>query len=291
MSLLISLLAGLTVGTGVAFASESFDTTFKTMEEVENSLRLPILTAIADFTKLISVRETNPEPLALEAALAVMPAALEESKVSIAIEGYHALCTTITLSRAERPPQTLLFTSAAQGEGKTLTAINTAAGFARLGARVLLIDADLRRAACHGTLRMENRKGLADLLAGQAELAQVVHPTVVPNLYLLSAGSEAPNPVALIKSTAMRNALELLRREFEYIVLDTCPSYHLSEPLLLSTLVDGVVLVLNGPVTPREAIKATVIRLQRHHANLLGVVLNRADLSDRHYGYESYPLV
>ena len=290
LSLLISLLAGLTIGTAIAFFSESFHTTFKTIEEVESYLRLPALTVIPDFSRLLPVGKASREPLPLESALATMPALLGEPATSMAVEGYHALCTSITLSRAERPPQVLLFKSAVPGEGKTLTAINTAAAFARLGARVLLIDADLRRSACHGPLRIENRRSLADVLAGQADLEHAVQPTPVPNLFLLSRGSTAPNPVALIRSPSRRRILDTLRAKVEYIVLDTCPSYHLSDPLVLSTLADGVPVVLNGPVTPRELVKTTFIGLQRHQANLIGVVLNRADLDHHRYRYpeESY---
>ncbi len=303
LSLLVAAFAGLVVGTGLAFTFESFDTALKTPEEVEAYLRLPTLSLIPDLTKLLPPpgvenarpREsrrltfsprTNGAVTHRRETVSLMPSwSATDMNRHLVLEAYHSLCTSITLSRAGQPPQTLLFTSTAAGEGKTLIAVDTAASFARLGARVLLIDADLRQSSCHRRLGIENGKGLSDVLTGQADLAEALRKTSVPNLTFLSSGSPAPNPVALVGSASMRRTLEELRRDFEYIVIDTCPSFHLSEPILLSTLVDGVLLVLNGSQTPRDLARATIVRLERHRANLLGVVMNRMDLRHPKYSY------
>jgi succinoglycan biosynthesis transport protein ExoP len=303
LSLLVAAFAGLVVGSALAFTFESLDTALKTPEEVEAYLRLPTLSLIPDLTKLLPspagktalVRESKRLRFSPQSNRAVVhhhdtvfmtpSGSAVDTNRHLVVEAFHSLCTSITLSKAGQPPQILLFTSTAAGEGKTLIAVETAVSFARLGARVLLIDADLRQSSCHHRLGMENGKGLSDVLTGQADLGEGVRSTGVPNLSFLSSGSPAPNPVALVGSASMRAMLASLRGEFEYIVVDTCPSFHLSEPILLSTLVDGVLLVLNASNTPRDQARTTIVRLQRHRANLLGVVMNRMELNHPRYVY------
>jgi capsular exopolysaccharide synthesis family protein len=200
-------------------------------------------------------------------------------------EAYRTLRTAILLSRAEEPPKTILFTSATHGEGKTATAVNSAIIFAQMGVQVLLIDADLRRPQCHEVLGVENTLGLSELLAGHRGMGALAQPTYAEGLSFLSSGSTPPNPAELVGSRAMREVLVLLREHYEYILIDTPPVMSVSDAVLLSTMVDGVVLVVDSQQTPRQVVREARGRLSYARANILGTVLNRVDLRHGDYAY------
>src|SRR5262249_51670452 len=155
------------------------------------------------------------------------------------------------LSRAGEPPKTILFTSGIHGEGKTVTVINTAIVFAQMGVRVLVIDADLRRPNCHRVLGIENGVGLTahqvglgltEVLTGQRTPEEVIRPTALPHLFLLSAGSSPPDPAELVGSRKMQEILASLQEHYDYILIDSPPVMLVSDAVLLSTVVDGVML-------------------------------------------------
>lgn len=214
---------------------------------------------------------------------------LSHHPLSVVSEAYRALRTAILLSRAGEPPKTVLFTSGVGGEGKTTTMINTAITLTQMGVKVLVIDADLRRPRCHELLRMENRGvGLTELLTGQRELQEVIKSTAVDNLFLLSSGSIPPNPTELVGSREMRETLDtlvFLQDYYSYIFIDSPPVMPVSDAMLLSTLVDGVVLVVDRQKTPRKVVKEACLRLRRVRAKILGVVLNRVDTQSGGYAY------
>jgi capsular exopolysaccharide synthesis family protein len=178
-----------------------------------------------------------------------------------------------------------------EGEGKTVTAVNSAIVFAQMGLRVLLIDADLRRSHCHEVLGMEKGIGLTEYLTGRREVRQVIQPTMVEGLFFLSCGVAPPKPTELLGSRKMQETVRALRDEFDCILIDSPPVTPVSDPLLLAVIVDGVIVVVNGQMTPRDIVKETCARLQQVRARILGVVLNRGDMAregyGRHYGYYS----
>jgi capsular exopolysaccharide synthesis family protein len=199
--------------------------------------------------------------------------------------------TAILLSQAEEPPKIILFTSGTQGEGKTTTVINTAITFAQMEARVLVIDADLRHSSCHRVLQMKDGLGLTELLTGQRDLKEVIKPTGLRNLSLISGGSVPPNPVTLLGSKRMYEILTFLREDYDYIFIDSPPVVPVTDAVLLSTMVDGVVLVVNSQGTPKQVIKKAYSRLNYARAKVLGVVLNRVimqSIDDYYYSRHSY---
>jgi capsular exopolysaccharide synthesis family protein len=182
----------------------------------------------------------------------------------------------------------MLITSAVEGEGKTWTAVHVALAFAQTGARTLLIDADLRRAQCHETLSLENALGLTEVLVGQLEAEEVIRYLEDRKLYVLSAGSQAPNPAELLTSSRMLEVLASLSKQYEYILIDSAPLMYASDTIGLSTMVDGVVLVA-GANTPKQDVRRASERLSLAGANILGVVLNRVDiLHPDHRQYSRY---
>ena len=212
---------------------------------------------------------------------------------SLASESYQAICAALLFSLAERPPRTILITSSLPKEGKTVTAINVAATLARNGAPVLLIDGDLRSGDCHRLLNVQNGSGLTNALTGSHNATDLIKKTAITNLSLLSRGNTAPNPVELLGSEKFRQLLKALETSFAFIVIDSAPLLPITDTVLLSTKVDGVVLVAKGQTVSRHIVCQACERLARVRAKILGVILNHIDLHSPEYkdyrsSYQSY---
>lgn len=200
MNLIISILVGLLGGVGFAFLIEQLDNTFKTPEEVKRDLRLPILGVVPDFLSLPAYAHRQEPPPSGDMPID-MERVMSYPARSAVDELYAKLCTAILLSQPEAAPKNILFTSAVGGEGKTTNAVNTATMFALSGAKVLLIDADVRNPSCHKVLGMANPSGLTELITGQLGVDEVIQATAVDNLSLLTAGASPPNPTVLVGSS------------------------------------------------------------------------------------------
>jgi len=290
LCLLLSAMLGLTGGVGLAFVVEHFNNTLRTSQEVERYLRLPNLGIIPDFVQ--SARRSAPASQAaspgaprLDGSAAQAGFVLAHDPFSITTEAYRVLRTTLLVAQTETPPKTLLFTSGIHGEGKTVTAVNTAAILAQMGVRVLVIDADLRCSACHTVLGIENKAGLTEVLAGRWDPSDVIRPTVSEHLFVLSSGSVPHNPAELVGSKQMRAILAALQEQYDYILIDSPPVMLASDAMLLATMVDGVVLVANAQRTPKQVVREARTRLTCAHAKLLGVVLNQLNSRHREYAY------
>ncbi|HET8562926.1 MAG TPA: polysaccharide biosynthesis tyrosine autokinase, partial [Candidatus Binatia bacterium] len=292
--LLIALLIGLAAGVGLAFLLEQFNDTLHSPQEVERYVGLPSLALIPDFASLSNGASAYRQKLTGPAKFENLEGKLQREIVSscdpfsIAAEAYRGLRASMLLSRAEEPPQTVLIASAARGEGKTITAINIAVVFAQLGARVVLLDADFRRPRCHRLLRMDNGYGMTQLLAGQIQTADAVRATAVNNLFFISSGEIPPNPAELLASRKMDETLESLREHYDFIFIDSSPVMAVSDAILLSNMVDGVILVADSQKTPKQFVREARSRLSSMHAKILGVLLNRVSAINGTYNYCYY---
>jgi succinoglycan biosynthesis transport protein ExoP len=290
-ALILALVAGLGGGIALAFATEFLDNTLKNPEEAENYLRLPNLGVVPEFSSVNGKTAYAPRELMNGRDSTVLPPGRElvttHGSYSRVGEAYRNLRTALLLSRAGGPPKVTLITSAMSREGKTVTAVNTAVMLAQLGAPVLLIDADLRRARCHRVLAVDNHLGLTEVLAGSRELNEMIRVTEIENLHFLGSGSVPPNPTELLGSAKMIETLLELREHYEYVVVDSAPVLPVSDSLVLAKLTDGVMLVANGSATPRQQVKTACARLEYAHAKILGVVLNKVKIhsADYHYYY------
>jgi capsular exopolysaccharide synthesis family protein len=184
-------------------------------------------------------------------------------------------------------------TSSQPLEGKTVTAMNIAVTLARNGAPVLLIDADLRNGDCHRLLGIQNGHGLTNVLTGNGNATEFIKKTTLDNLYLLSRGERAPNPTALLGSEKMRQLLESLQTDFPLIILDSAPLLPITDTVLLSTKVEGVLLVVKAQDVSRYVVRQACERLVYVKTKILGVVLNQIDLQSPEYkdyrsSYRSY---
>jgi polysaccharide biosynthesis transport protein len=281
---------------GIVLFLDYLDDTFKTFDEIERQLRLPSLASVPDMRPLQnraraarsdaldrSVR--RPSELIAKATGGDVKRRLIEASSQ---EAYRTLRSQLLLSRAGDAPRTLLITSAVPGEGKTITAVNTAITFARRGRSVLLIDADLRRGRCHELLDCAGQQGLSEVLTGQAEFSDAIMATSVHNLSLLRAGGIPPDPPELLGSAKMEELLTTLVTNYQYVIIDSCPVIAISDSLVLSQLVDGVIIV-TGRTTPKHVVKRACQRVSDTGAKILGVVLNQLDPRlTGHYSYGGY---
>jgi len=286
----LSGVLGLVGGIGLAFLLEYVDNRIKEPEDVARYLKLPVLAMVPKYPRRRLPIELTSPLLAFSAGDkhggTGGDGAVTRSRAYhvSAGEAYRTLRASLLLSHGGESSQTTLITSALAREGKTATAINSAVVLALSGRRVLLIDADLRSPWCHRYLAMENREGLTQVLRGSVQIELAVHPTRVDNLFFLGSGGVPRNPSELIGSIAMRRTIEQLKQEYDSVVIDSPPVMLVSDTLLLSTMADGVALVVDVSVTPRQKVKAACARLHYAKARLLGIVLNKS-FPERDYYY------
>ena len=318
LSLVLSGFLALMIGIGVAFVLERSDSGLKSADEVQQYLRLPSLATVLRFSgtreqrlagksliqlpefsansngkytdavrRLASGPDLDECPVANHDANGKSPSA---SLLAVASEAYRAIRTSLMLSRPESPPKTVVFTSAIAGEGKTVAVANTAIAFAGMLDRILLIDADLRRPRCHEVLNCEANPGLTEVLTGLCDLKDAIQPTAVKGLFLLSAGLNPPNPSELLGSRKMCEVLAAVESVYDHVLFDSAPILPVSDTVVLSTMVDGVVVVASA-TTAKKLVRDACYRIFHVGAKTLGVVLNNVDaqLHRYHAPYYIYP--
>jgi capsular exopolysaccharide synthesis family protein len=207
-------------------------------------------------------------------------------------EAYRHLRTSILLSTAGRPPKTLLITSSVPSEGKTTTAINTALSLVQTGAKVLIIDADMRRPRVHSVLNLSNATGLSALLSRQVEVGEFldsVQQDSGSGLHVLTAGPVPPNPAELIGSEQMLRLISIASECFTHVVVDSPPIAAFTDGVLIAAMVEGVLLVVHSGKSSRRVVGRARKLLMDVGARIIGVVLNRADTAAHgDYYYNSY---
>jgi capsular exopolysaccharide synthesis family protein len=203
-------------------------------------------------------------------------------------ESYRHLRTSVLLSTAGRAPKTLLVTSSLPGEGKTTTAVNTAVSLAQTGARVVIIDADMRRPRLRSIFGLSDGAGLSSILSSEvseADMLRLVIKEEETGLNILTSGPIPPNPAELIGSDQMRRLLEVLQREFTHVVIDSPPITSFTDGVLISTMVDGVLLVVHGGKSSRHVVKRSRQLLNDVGSKIFGVVLNNVSIQSQDYYY------
>ncbi len=291
-----ALMFGLMAGVGMAFLLESLDNTVRTTEEAQIISALPALGMIP----LGGAASEQPKRLKGDVSMSLReeeevhanePAGLvtQSRPQSQMAESYRALRTSILLSSIGGPPRVIMVTSSLPQEGKTTTSLNFATVLSQKAARVLLIDADLRRPSVHTTLGLGPRLGLCNVLTGGATLESTVIPVPgLKNLYVLPAGTTPPNPAELLSSNEMKELLAGLRKQYDHIVIDTPPVLSVTDAAVVSPNADAVVLVIRAGQTTKQALKRARDILAQVNARVTGVVLNAVDLSSPGYQYYGY---
>ncbi len=287
-NLMFAVVLGLASGIGLAFLLEGLDNTVRTTEQAQAISGLASLGMIPLGSK--SAREgPNPKRLVIASSKEAVELVTQVRPQSQMAESYRALRTSLLLSNLGAPPKIIMVTSALPQEGKTTTSINTAVVLAQKGVRVLLIDADLRRPSIHKTLGMGPHSGLSNVLTGSITLDQAISSTaILPNLFVLPAGTPPPNPAELLASSNMREVLIELQQQYDHIVIDTPPTLSVTDAVVLSQRADAVVLVIRSGQTTKQALRRSRDILTQVSAKVVGVLLNAVDLSspDYYYYYE-----
>jgi capsular exopolysaccharide synthesis family protein len=281
------LMLGLTTGIGLAFVLEGMDNTVRTPEQAQFISGLPSLGMIPHGSR--NNVENNPRSLSVASSKEAVELITQSRPQSQMSEAYRALRTSLLLTSVGAPPKVILITSALPQEGKTTTSINTATVLAQKGTRVLLIDADLRRPSIHKTLGIGPRIGLSNVLTGGATLQEATfRSSLLPNLFILPAGTPPPNPAELLASAQMIEILSSLRDHFDHIVVDTPPTLSVTDAVVLSPYADAVVLVIRCGQTTKPALRRSREILMQVNARVSGVLLNAVDLTspDYYYYYE-----
>ena len=287
-NLSFALVLGIISGVGLAFLLENMDNTVRTPEQAQAVSGLPSLGMIPLGSKSGGHDGTG-KRLALTASTEVVETVTQVRPQSQMAESYRALRTSLLLSNLGAPPKVIMVTSARPQEGKTTTSINTAIVLAQKGVRVLLMDADLRRPSIHKTLGMGPRSGLSNVLTGSATLQQTITASaILPNLFIMPAGTPPPNPAELLASSNMGGLVEELRELYDHIVIDTPPTLSVTDAVVLSPRADATILVIRSGHTTKQALRRARDILTQVNAHVAGVLLNAVDLTspDYYYYYE-----
>ena len=207
---------------------------------------------------------------------------------SVISEQYRAIRTNIEYSNVDQNTKTILVTSSDKNEGKTTTVSNLAVSFANLNKKILLIDCDLRNPSIHKMFRLNNIYGLTDILAKDRAVDKCIQETELENLYVLTAGSTPPNPAEILSSEKMKNLIEDLKNMYDYIFIDTPPIGLVTDAGVLSSFIDGVVLVVKSESVEKKYLEETKKKLDAVDARILGAILNSYKSEQKDYNYYSY---
>jgi len=270
-TVMMSMFIGLVLAVGVALGLDYMNDTIKTPEDVTRRLRLP-------FLGLVPAVRGDKHPL------------LASSQVPHDFgESFRSLRTSLLSKYQGDATKILVVTSAQPLEGKTTTAANIAMALAYGGARVLLIDADMRRPGLHRPLRLTNERGLSQVLTGQARVRDVIQRTVDPNLLAITAGRSPLNPSELLSSERMKTLLtNLAHGPFNWIIIDTPPVLAVTDAVILAPLVSGVTFVVGAEMTRRRLAERAIETVMQAHQKFAAVVLNKVNFAKNKYYYSRY---
>jgi succinoglycan biosynthesis transport protein ExoP len=264
-NIIIGVVLGLFVGTGLAYFIEYLDTSVKTIDDLERSLAMPILGVIPQRVKLLT----------------------EVTHKSPAYEAYRMLWTNIEFARQESKLRTLLITSGGVGEGKTTSLVNLAIVAAREGNRVLVIDSDFRRPRVHKLFGISNHEGLTDVLLRSIDPDRVCVETKVPNLWVMPSGKLPPSAMGLLNSRSMRECIEYLHDRYDIILFDSPPVIGVSDASVLAGLVDRIVLIVEYRKYPKTVATRAKKILENVGGKILGGVINNLNIIKEDYYYYS----
>jgi capsular exopolysaccharide synthesis family protein len=301
-TILLAFVVSLALGVGLAYLMETLNTTIRTVEDLNRFSQLPMLAVIPILTDIqANLKRSGIRSIELRAAaikdvndsvellgdVSDKPVLADTMKVfSAAAEAYRMLRTSILLSTAGHPPKTIMITSGQPGDGKTTTVFNVALALAQLKAEVLVVDCDMRKPRIHKLLQLQKGEGLSTLLSSGGDPDNFISRTPVPHLSVLPCGYVPPNPSELISSESMKELLRSLAERFDYVIVDSPPMISVSDPIILSTLVDGVIFVVKSGQSKGELVRRACQDLSAVGARVLGVTLN--NLNIRKDGYEYY---
>lgn len=297
---LYTLLLAIVLASAAVHFQEYLDSSLKRPDDVSKYLKLPTLGLIPRFEKQgaadrpaqylsfilpkarrVKASDVPTSPTGVDLISHTAPA-------SLLAEAYRSLRASLILSSPDRPPRTVLVTSSVPSEGKTATAVNLAISLTQSGARVLVIDADMRRPRIGTVFSMRHKAGLSNFLSGVEEIENVIHETPISGLFVIPCGVVPPNPGELLLSIRFKHMFERLSEQFNYIVIDSPPLSNVSDGRIMAAVADGVVFVVRALATSRHVVIRSLDQLEESHSRILGVVLNDYDVHHKGHYYD-YP--
>jgi tyrosine-protein kinase Etk/Wzc len=274
-NLLLGLLLGAMLGVGLAFFREYMDDTVKDPEQARQLLGLPLLAVIP----FLGGKKEDGSVVGL--------IALTDPR-SVGAEAFRSLRTALHFASPDRGRRVTLVTSTFPGEGKSTISANLGVTLTQTGARVLLVDCDLRRPSLHERFGRSKSPGLTEIITGDATMDDVIHDTGIPGLDFISAGTIPPNPAELLGSEAMALLLQESRGRYDHVILDAPPSLAVTDTPLLSARADQVMVVLEAGRVPVKAVTRLREVLASTGRPLVGFVFNDKSQRGEGYGYYGY---
>ncbi len=266
-NLLMGLLAGLALGFMIAFGLDFLDETFKVPEDIEKEVGLPVVGIV---------------PLPKDGVS--IDVALQDQRSSVS-EAYRSLRTSLQFSTPQGLPSSILVTSSMPSEGKSTSAVGIADALGKIGLKVLLIDADLRKSSLHKRLDLRNERGLTNYLIGGIDAADTLQVTRMANVFAITSGPLPPNPAELLSGTRMADLVTAARDAYDIVIVDGPPIIGLADAPLLAGATQVTLLLVSANSTRKSSLRVAVKRMQAVRTNIVGTVLNKFDRREAGYGY------
>ena len=279
LNLAMAIILGGIGGMGLAFLIEFLDNTVKSKEDLESMIGMPLLGVVPVIPQeeMLDIASNRDRSLFTYA----------KPRSSVA-ESLRSVRTNVLFHTGTKKSKVLLITSAVPREGKSFSSSNLAAVLAMSGSRVVIIDADLRRPSIHRLFDISDEHGLSEVLLEEKEIYDVMIPSHIPNLDVVPAGPIPTNPSELLGSERLTEITKQLQQEYDIVIFDTPPVTAVADPMILSPMADGVILVVEANQTRKPVVMQAITRLRQVKANLIGGIVNKFDIKRSGYGYYYY---
>lgn len=294
LNLMLGFIIGIGLGVGLTFLFEYMDNTVRSIEDVER-VGLTVLGSIPLIKEEEAVKRMKVLPAGMNGSLDSPEARRMVSRLithfapkSPISEAYRTFRTNIQYTKLDRELKAFLVTSPGPGEGKSTSVANLAITMAQMGSRVLLIDSDLRRPVLHSIFNIDRRVGLSNVLVGRATIDEAAQTTEIENLFVMPCGTLPPNPSELLGSSAMKTTLEGMKQKFDIVLFDSPPIIAVTDAAVLSSLLDGVIIVIKSGQTDREAAFRAFTLMKNVKTRVLGALLNGVHVESMYGSYYYY---
>jgi len=291
-NLLLGAILGLGLGVGLAFFKDYLDNTIRTPDDITHFLKIPIMGVIPVIKSKSSLHRRRSSRIlggknghsknggSVESSILISGLRAKDPVV----ETYRGVRTNLQFAAVDKKIKSLVVTSSSPEEGKTLTSANLAITFAEVGMRTVLVDTDLRKSKMHKLFNINKAPGLMECLVGDKSIHEVMYDVDVLNLKVIPSGKTPPNPAQILASHKMNTFIKTLEHENDIVIFDTPPLIAVTDPVLLSTQVDGVIMIARFQQTDINVAKNSLEMLKKSRANIIGLVLNYTAFK-KGYGY------
>lgn len=279
---MLAILLGLFLGVMTAFFVEYIDNTIKEPDEIPMLFQIPFLGLLGHYSD-------NSKKSFTKTSSSISPKLVSIHDPSSNIsESLRTIRTNLIFSSNYKAHKTIMVTSAVPAEGKSTLSSNLAVVMASLGEKVLLIDSDLRKPVIHKLFNLKKTPGLSNYLIGKKSAKEVIHKTDVEGLHIIPSGPTPPNPSELVSHPQFKVLCDTATETFDYIILDSPPVASVSDPMIISSIADAVVIVVRCGVTTKNSVSKAVKQLRNINANIIGAILNDVDFRKDSYYYQYY---